>query len=96
MNKYLIMPVLTCMLITGCTVNGGGISKKDANKSMICTDTRNSKTFKFNTNTVTNVRRGIGAPNSFDIITDKGNKMTLNSDMEAWLLCEEFETKTGE
>jgi len=83
----LLAVCLTCLLAAGCTMNGGEVTQEDLNKTMICKDTRDGETFSFNTSTVTNVRQGISAPHSFDVTTDDGEKMTLNSDMEAWLKC---------
>jgi hypothetical protein len=78
---------LIVLLAAGCTMNGGEVSDKDRNKIMTCKDTRDGETFSFNTNTITNIRRGIGAPHTFDVVTTDGKSMSLSTDMEAWLKC---------
>ncbi len=90
LNKtaLLLAVSLAALLAAGCTMNGGDVAEEDRNKIMTCTDTRDGEVFQFNTNTITNVRAGIGAPSSFDIVTLDGRKITLNSNMEAWLKCE--------
>jgi len=77
---------IAALVLTGCTVKAH-VSEEDANKLMVCTDTRDGEVFSFNTNTVTNMRAGFGVPSSFDILTTEGKEMTLNNNMEAWLKC---------
>ena len=79
--------ILIALLCCGCTVDGGSVSEDDLNKVMVCTDTRDGEVFSFNTNTVTNVRQGFGAPHTMEVTTLNGDKRTLNSDMEVWLKC---------
>jgi len=67
-------------------MDGGKISEQDRNRIMTCTDIRDGRVFKFNTNTIKNVRIGIGAPDSFDITTLNNKSMTLTSDMQ-YLKC---------
>ena len=74
----LLIP-LAALLCTGCTAKAE-ISKEDLNKVKTCTDTRDGEVFSFNTNTVTNVRVGYGAPSTFDMVTTDGDKMTISSD----------------
>lgn len=76
------------LLAGGCTMKGGDIDEKDRNKLMVCKDFRDGEMFSFNTNTITNVRIGVGAPSAFDVTTTDGKKKTLSSTMEAWLKCE--------
>lgn len=85
--KFQIL-IIAFICLAGCTMEGGGVSAEDLNKTVTCTDTRDGETFSFNTNSVTNTRIGIGAPTSFDVTTDDGRKMTINSSMEAWLKCD--------
>lgn len=77
---------LIVFLSTGCTVNAE-ISDEDKNKIITCTDTRDGEVFSFNTDTVTNMRAGFGSPSTYDMVTTDGKKMTLSSDMAAYLKC---------
>lgn len=86
-KSSLLAIILTLLLVSGCTINGGDVVKEDLNKIIICKDTRDGETFSFNTNTVTNSRQGFGAVSSIDIITDDGKQMTISDDMNSWLKC---------
>lgn len=81
---------LIVLLAAGCTMDGGKVAEKDKNKIMVCKDTRDGETFSFSTNTITNMRAGIGAPSTFDVVTTDGKARTLSSDMGSWLKCEKF------
>lgn len=74
-------------IMSGCTVGGGQVADESINKEMFCTDSRDGEVFKFNTNTVTDIRRGIGAPTTFTITTHSGDERILSSDMEAYIKC---------
>jgi len=77
---------LIVLLFVGCTARTE-LSEEDENKTKICTDIRDGEVFSFNTNTVTNMRAGFGAPSTFDMVTTGGKKMTLSSAMAAYLKC---------
>ena len=79
--------LVACLLTVGCTMDGGEVAQKDLSKTITCKDTRDGEMFSFNTDTITNIRRGVGAPTSFDMTTNDGKQITLSSDMEAWLKC---------
>ena len=83
---YQILLILAIVSIIGCTVGGSEVVNK--NEVKVCTDTRDGETFSFNTNSVTNVRRGVlGEPTTFDVIDGEGNKRSLSSSMEVYLKC---------
>jgi hypothetical protein len=90
LNKIALLLAVcwSAVLAAGCTMEGGELAEKDRNKVMTCKDTRDGEVFQFNTNTIRNVRAGIGAPSSFDVTTFDGREMTLTSDTEAWIKCE--------
>ena len=92
-KKQLLVMLLLCFVAVGCTVDGGSVVKEDLNKIVICKDARDGEIFSFNSNTITNVRRGFGAPGSVDITTDDGKKMTLSDDMSLWLKCKHQERR---
>lgn len=95
MKKLLILALP--LIVSACSVDtGASVSKKDMNKLMVCKDFRDGETFQFNTNTVTNISQGIGAPTSFDIVTTTGKVMTLNSDMEDYIKCEKQEVSVDQ
>lgn len=83
--------IFTCiLLLTGCTFGGASVTEKDLSKSMICTDTRDGEIFRFNTNSITNIRTGFGTPTTMDLITDTGEHKTISSNMETWLKCKKI------
>lgn len=92
-NTALLMAIILTSFISGCTMDGGSLSNEDMDKIVTCKDARDGEVFEFNTNTISNVRRGLGVPSSFDIVTIDGKKMTLNSSMETWLKCEKDKRK---
>ncbi len=73
-------------LCSGCTI-GGENSAENRNKHKVCTDTTDRESFSFYSNGITNVRIGIGADSSFQIIDDNGVKRTLSSGMDLFLKC---------
>lgn len=86
MCRYCLLAL--CLVMVGCTYDGGAVADVDLNKTVTCTDVRDGDVFTFNTNSITNVRAGIGAPSSFDVVTDDGRAMTLSNSMAAWVRCE--------
>lgn len=70
-------------------MGGSKIAEKDLNKIMDCIDFRDGEKFSFNTNSMTNIRIGIGIPTTVDIVTESGKKMTYNTEMDAYIKCEE-------
>ena len=89
MNKFKrnALLLVCILLVAGCTIDGGSVVEADKNKIIRCVDTRDGAVFSFNSSTITNLRIGIGAPGSFDMVTVNGKRMTLNSYMEAWIKC---------
>jgi hypothetical protein len=79
---------LIALLCSSCTVEGVDVAEHDKNKIIDCKDTRDGDAFSFNTNTVKDVRAGIGAPTTFTVTTLDGKEKHLSSDMEAYLKCE--------
>jgi hypothetical protein len=79
---------LIALLCYSCTVKDGEVAEHDKNKIFDCKDTRDGETFSFNSNTVRDVRVGIGADSSFTITTLDGKEKKLNSSMEAYIKCE--------
>lgn len=75
-------------LLSGCSIEGQ-LPEGEQNKLMVCKDFRDGETFSFNTNTITDIRVGIGSPTTFKIITISGEVKTLSSSMEAYLKCKE-------
>ncbi len=86
MNKLIILTM--SVVLCGCTVDAE-LSEESKNKNMVCTDSRDNEVFSFNSNTITNIRQGIGADSSVDIIDDTGGKRTLKSSMELYIKCKE-------
>lgn len=82
---YQFLVALSVVTMVGCTVGGSEVINK--NEVKVCTDSRDGETFSFNTNSVTNVRRGIGAPTTFNVIDSEGNKRSLSTSMEVYLKC---------
>jgi len=68
-------------------MDGGEIHDKDKNKIMVCKDTRDNETFKYNTNSITNIRQDLFGVSSVDIVTLDGKEKRLSRDM-TWLKCE--------
>lgn len=85
--KSLQAAAWAALLAAGCSINGD-LDEKDRNKDVACTDTRDGEVFQFNTSSMSNIRVGIGAPSSFDVVTTGGRQMTLIGNMAAWLKCE--------
>lgn len=82
LNAFVLLSI-----IAGCTVKGGEVVGEDKNKIMDCTDIRDGDIFSFNTNSITNIRLGIGSPNTADIVTLSGKNMTISSGMESYIKC---------
>ena len=91
MKRLIIFASVLILLLVACTLDGE-MDENSRNRLIKCTDTRDGEIFYYNTNTVTNVRVGIGAPTSFDIMITDGKRMTLNSDMEVYLKCVEVDS----
>ena len=87
MRNLLLLAI--CILASGCTMNGGKLATESLNKVLMCTDNRDGSVFYFNTNTITNFRRGFGAPHEFDVVTHKGVKMHLSTADKMYVKCEE-------
>lgn len=70
--------------LVGCSIEG-----EMQNKNMLinCTDTRDGEKWSYNTNTVSNVRVGIGSPHSMDLVDTEGRKRHVTSDMETYIKC---------
>jgi len=77
---------LIVLLVAACSMEGD-VSDGGRNKMMVCKDFRDGETFSFNTNTIKNVRIGIVAPTTFDVVTVDGKAKTLSSEMVPWLKC---------
>lgn len=86
LNKVFIF--ITCLSLAACSVQGE-LDQSGKNKLMSCKDTRDGETFAYNTNTITDICIGIGAPTTFKIVTTTGKHMTLNSNMDAYIKCAE-------
>jgi len=67
----------------------GELPEGELNKLMMCKDFRDGETFSFNTNTITDIRVGIGVPTTFKITTVSGETKILSSSMESYLKCNE-------
>ena len=72
------------VVLSACTMNGE-LPEYEKNKLKKCVDMRDGETFYFNTNSIHDIRVGIGCPTSFKIVTTNGDTVLLNDNMEAWL-----------
>lgn len=84
---YTLLLTFISLLMTGCTVEGQ-LAEESKNVINVCKDTRDGEIFSYNSNTIKNVRVGVGAPTSMDIVTITGKKKTLTSDMVEFIKCE--------
>ncbi len=90
LNKVFIF--VACLSLVACYVQGE-LDQSGKDKLMSCKDARDGETFAYNTNTITDVRIGIGAPTTFQITTTTGKHMTLNSNMDTYIKCTEVTKK---
>lgn len=80
---------LSVSLVAGCGITvDGNLAETSRNVVIVCKDSRDGEIFSFNTNTVTNVRIGFGAPSTFDVITSDGKKRMLSSTLDTVIKCE--------
>lgn len=78
MKKYLIL-----LLLVGCTISG---RVEDKNQWIICKDTRDGEIFYYNTDSVHDVRVGIGIY-SAKLVTTKNDTIMINQNSNIYLKC---------
>ena len=73
-------------MLCGCGFKGSVTFDEGKENAWVqVTDMRDGEVFYYNNNTINNPVRGVGVPSSVDIVTSDGRKMTINSDMMAYL-----------
>jgi hypothetical protein len=76
------------LLVAGCTQKAE-LTEGSKGRHFTCTDFRDGDVFRYSTDTITNVRMGIGTDSSFDLVDETGKSRTLKTSMEAYVKCVE-------
>ena len=81
--------ILICLLIfCGCEGTMRGEYSGPENLVWECIDSRDGEKFKYNTDTISNVRIGFGGSSSrYDIVILTGEKKIMDSRFEEWIKC---------
>ena len=86
-NSKLLIALLSVLLCGACTTEGE-VSSEDLNKIIICKDTRDGEVFKYNTNTVHDIRvKNFNELDSISFTTVDGKKMTITGKNEVLYKC---------
>jgi len=81
--------LLLTVTTVSCTMDGS-LSDDSENKIVRCKDTRDGEVFTYASDSVKNVRIGIGAPTTIEFVDMSGRERTMSTEDNKYWKCKEI------